>query len=151
MFSLKHFYYCWLCQFILARVKKAGTKKQKYEKISEKKMSTPIEALKWLDICQFYRDLRPAEKGGKKKKKKTLVLTLGSLPDLDFKTWTSRPRFQDLGLRTWVSRLRQTHATHPAVVSSFSRHFSLRPPSLFFFPSRSLCIQWSQTNCVQWS
>jgi hypothetical protein len=42
-----------LCQSILARVKKAGTKKQKYEKISEKKMPTPIEALKWLDICQF--------------------------------------------------------------------------------------------------
>jgi hypothetical protein len=39
-----------LCQSILARVKKAGIEKQKYEKISEKKMPIPIEALKWLDI-----------------------------------------------------------------------------------------------------
>jgi hypothetical protein len=37
----------------MARVKKAGTKKQKYEKISEKKMPIPIEALKWLNICQL--------------------------------------------------------------------------------------------------
>ncbi len=62
----------------------------------------------------------------KRVEKKILVLTLGSPSDLDFRTWTSRPGFQDLGLRTWVSGLRQTHATHPTVVSSFSRHFSLR-------------------------
>jgi hypothetical protein len=54
MFSLKRFYYCWLCQSILARVKKAWIKKQKYEKINEKKMPTPIEALKWLDIYQIF-------------------------------------------------------------------------------------------------
>jgi hypothetical protein len=83
----------------------------------------------------------PPEKGEKKKKKKTLVLTMGSSPDLDFRTWISGPGFQDLGLRTWVSRLKQTHATHPTVVSYFSHHFSLHPPSLFFFPSRSLCVQ----------
>ncbi len=41
-------------------------------------------------------------------------------------------------LRTWLLGLgfqdsdRQTHATHPTVVSSFSNHFSLRPPSFFF-------------------
>jgi hypothetical protein len=74
--------------------------------------------------------------------------------DLDI--WLSRPGFQDLdkrtlglalrtwvsglqylALRTWVSGPRQTHryrtpkALHPTVVLSFSRHFSLRPPSLF--------------------
>jgi hypothetical protein len=31
---------------------KAGTKKQKYEKISEKKMSTPIE-VKCTNVCHF--------------------------------------------------------------------------------------------------
>jgi hypothetical protein len=36
---------------------KAGTKKQKYEKISEKKMSTPIEV--------FSRDLRESKVGWK--------------------------------------------------------------------------------------
>jgi hypothetical protein len=51
-----------------------------------------------------------------------------------------------LKLRIETSMDRQTHAMHPTVVSSFSRHFSLRPPSLFFFPSRSLCVQWSQTH-----
>jgi hypothetical protein len=50
-------------------------------------------------------------------------------------------RTLDLGFKTWVSGPRQMHryrtskALHPTVVLSFSRHFSLRPPSLFFFPS----------------
>jgi hypothetical protein len=112
----------------------------------------------------------PPEKGKKKKKKNCPGLffsrpfstdCLGLKPgrkknpgqlagpqflDLDLRTWVSGPGFQDLGLRTWVSGLRQMHATHPTVVSSFSRHFSLRPLSLFFFSSRSLCIQWSQTH-----
>jgi hypothetical protein len=42
-----------LLLLVVARVKKVGIKKQKYEKISEKKMPIPIEALKWLDIRQF--------------------------------------------------------------------------------------------------
>jgi hypothetical protein len=55
--------------------------------------------------------------------------------DLDLRTWVSGPQrevsgpgSQDLGFRT-------SKALHPTVVLSFSRHFSLRPPSLFFFPS----------------
>ncbi|CAK9275576.1 unnamed protein product [Sphagnum jensenii] len=51
---------------------------------------------------------------------------------------------QDLGFRT-------SKALHPTVVLSSSRHFSLRPPSLFFFSSlfsastaTFLCVQWSQ-------
>jgi hypothetical protein len=52
-----------------------------------------------------------------------------------FRTWVSEPRY--LVLRTWVSGPWQTHryrtpkALHPTVVLSFSRLFSLRPPSLF--------------------
>ncbi len=34
----------------------------------------------------------PAGNGPKKKKKKTLAFTLGSPPDLDFRTWTDRQR-----------------------------------------------------------
>jgi hypothetical protein len=47
-----------------------------------------------------------------------------SLRTLAPKTWLSGPGFQDSD--------RQAHATHLTIVSSFSRHFSLRPPSLFF-------------------
>jgi hypothetical protein len=58
-----------------------------------------------------------------------------ALLHLALKTWVSGPRY--LALRTWVSGPRQTHryrtpkALHPMVVLSFSRHFSLCPPSLF--------------------
>jgi hypothetical protein len=62
-------------------------------------------------------------------------------------TWVSGPRY--LALRSWVwgperevsgpgsqdLGFRPSKALHPTVVLSFSRHFSLRPPSLFFFPS----------------
>jgi hypothetical protein len=118
------------------------------------------------EISQTSGYLRPSarRKRAGKKKKKTLILTLGSPPekgwgkkkpwagptptqwtrwkrakkktlgsslDLDFRTSISGPGFQDLDLKTWVSRLRQTHVTHPTVVSSFPiiflcvhRHFS---------------------------
>jgi len=67
-----------------------------------------------------------------------------------FKTWLSGPgfqalnvRFQDLALKTWVSGpqrevsglgsqdlgFKTSKALHPMVVLSFSRHFSLHPPS----------------------
>ncbi len=81
--------------------------------------------------------------------------------DLDI--WLSGPgfqdlnaRFQDLGFRPSTRGFRTSKALHPTVVLSFSRHFSLRPPSLFFFPSlfsastvtflfpvTFLCVQWS--------
>ncbi len=66
----------------------------------------------------------PAEKGEKKKKKKNLVLTLGSPPDLGFRTSVSEPGFQDSDAR---------NASYGRLI--FFHHFSLRPPSLFFFPS----------------
>jgi hypothetical protein len=48
----------------------------------------------------------------------------------------SRPGSQDLGFRPSVFGsqdlgFRTSKALHPTVVLSFSRHFSLRPPSLF--------------------
>jgi hypothetical protein len=48
-----------------------------------------------------------------------LLLWLFFSQDLAPRTWLSGPGFQDSD--------RQTHVTHPTVVSSFSRHFSLRP------------------------
>jgi hypothetical protein len=70
--------------------------------------------------------------------------------DLDLKTWVSGPQrevsgprrevsgpgYQDLGFRPSVfgsqdQGFRSSKALHPTVVLSFSRHFSLRPPSLF--------------------
>jgi hypothetical protein len=62
-------------------------------------------------------------------------------------TWVSGPQrevsgpdFQDLGFRPSIFGsqdlgFRTSKALHPTVVLSFSRHFSLHPPSLFFFPS----------------
>ncbi len=52
----------------------------------------------------------------------------------------SGPGSQDLGFRPSVFGsqdlgFRTSKALHPTVVLSFSPHFSLRPPSLFFFPS----------------
>jgi hypothetical protein len=63
-------------------------------------------------------------------------------------------RFQDLDLRTWVSGP-QREVSGPGfqdLESSpsygrliFSRHFSLRPPSLFSASAVTfLCVQWSQ-------
>jgi hypothetical protein len=97
--------------------------------------------------------------------------------DLILRTWVSgpqrevsRPGSQDLGFRPSVFGsqhlgfrpsvlgsqdlgFRTSKALHPTVVLSFSRHFSLRPSPLFFFPSLSststvtfLCVQWSQTH-----
>ena len=82
--------------------------------------------------------------------------------DLDLRTWVSGPQrevsgpdSQDLDFRPSVfgsqdQGFRTSKALHPTVVLSFSRHFSLRPPSLFFFPSlfsastvTFLCVQWS--------
>ncbi len=63
--------------------------------------------------------------------------------DLDIKTWVSGsqcevsgPGSQDLGFRPSVFGsqdlgFRTSKALHPTVVLSFSRHFSLRPSSLF--------------------
>jgi len=62
-------------------------------------------------------------------------------------TWVSGPQrevsgpgSQDLGFRPSIFGsqdlgFRTSKALHPTVVLSFSRHFSLHPPSLFFFPS----------------
>jgi hypothetical protein len=115
-------------------------------------------------------DLRPTGKGGKKKRKeKTLVVTLGR-----FDAYTANPlekgekkkkkktlginsgqptepRFQDLDLKTSVSGPGFHDSNKRTIISSFSHHFSLRPSSLFFFLSCSLHVQWSETNCVQWS
>jgi len=64
--------------------------------------------------------------------------------DLALKTWVSSPQrevsgpgSQDLGFRPSVfgsqdQGFRTLKTLHPTVVLSFSRHFSLRPPSLFF-------------------
>jgi hypothetical protein len=77
-----------------------------------------------------------------------------------FKTWLSRPGFQALGI--WLSgpgfqdlesspsygRLIFFPSLFSASIVTFlfPRHFSLRPPSLFFFPVTFLCVQWSQTD-----
>jgi hypothetical protein len=64
--------------------------------------------------------------------------------DLDLRTWVSSPRY--LALRTWVSGPRKLSILRSSYLFpvtflyvhrhfSFSRHFSLRPPSLIFFPS----------------
>ncbi len=81
------------------------------------------------------------------------------------RTWVSGPQrevsgpeSQDLGFRPSVFGsqdlgFRTSKALHPTVVLSFSHHFSLCPPSLFFFPSlfsastvTFLYVQWSQTD-----
>jgi hypothetical protein len=66
--------------------------------------------------------------------------------DLGFKT--SIFGSQDLGFKTSTGRRYRTpKALHPTVVLSFSRHFSLRPPSLFSTSTVTfLCVQWSQTD-----
>ncbi len=77
----------------------------------------------------------PPEKGGKKKKK-TLVLTLGSPPEKGGKNpginpgQSAGPRFQDLDRQTASSGHRRTATKR----------------SMSF-----LCVQWSQTDCIQWS
>ncbi len=60
---------------------------------------------------------RPLEKGGKKKKKKTLVLTLGSPPDLDFRTWVSR-------LKQTQQRILLSSHLFPVIFLCVHRHFS---------------------------
>jgi hypothetical protein len=71
---------------------------------------------------------------------------------------TLNARFQDLDLRPSVfgsqdQGFRTSKALHPTVVLFFPGHFSLRPPSLFFFPSlfsastvTFLCVQWSSRS-----
>jgi hypothetical protein len=61
-----------------------------------------------------------------------------TLPGPGFQTLNAR--FQDLDLRPSVfgsqdQGFRTSKALHPTVVLFFPGHFSLRPPSLFFFPS----------------
>jgi hypothetical protein len=86
--------------------------------------------------------------------------------DLDLRTWVSGPQrevsrsgSQDLGFRPSVFGsqdlgFKTSKVLHPTVVLFFSRHFSLRPPSLFFFLSLFSASTVASTVTVlyvQWS